>query len=62
LWKEEIQDMVRKNVQDHKMTRGPNEKKNEEANVNMVMVVTTRSKVHKEVIFYKEKPFKGKEP
>ncbi len=43
--------MVRKNVQDHKMTMGPNEKKNEEANVNMVMVVTTRSKVHKEVIF-----------
>jgi hypothetical protein len=32
-------------------TGGLNEKKNEEANVNMVMAVTTRSKALKEVVF-----------
>jgi hypothetical protein len=30
---------------------GPNEKKNEEAIINMVMAITTRSKAHEEVAF-----------
>jgi len=44
--------MVRKKTQDHKsMGGGASEKKNEEAIVNMVMVITTRSKVPEEVAF-----------
>jgi hypothetical protein len=50
-WKEEIFKMIRKKTQNHKSTRGPNEKKNEKVTVNMVMVVTTRSKAPEEVAF-----------
>jgi hypothetical protein len=42
--------MVRKKTQDHKSRKGPSEKKNEEAIVNMVTVITT-SKAPKEVSF-----------
>jgi hypothetical protein len=38
------------------------EKKNEKATANMVMVVTTKSKVLKEVVFQYKEPFKRKEP
>jgi hypothetical protein len=54
--------MVRKETQYHKSMGGPNEKKNEEAIVNMVMVVINRSKVHEEVAFQEREPLKGKEP
>lgn len=37
-------------------------KKNEETIVNMVMVVTTKSKAPKEVVFHEKEPLKGKEP
>ncbi len=53
--------MVRKKIQDHKSPKGPSEKKNEEAIVNMVMAITT-SKAPKEVIFHEREPLKVKEP
>jgi hypothetical protein len=43
--------MIRKKTQNHKSIGGPNEKKNEDVTVNMVMVVTTRSKALEEVAF-----------
>jgi hypothetical protein len=49
--------MVNNKMQNDKSTRGPSEKKNEEAIVNMVMVVTTRSKAHEE-----RESLKGQEP
>jgi hypothetical protein len=54
--------MVREKTQNHKLTRRLSEKKNEQAIINMVMVVTTRSKVHEEVAFQEREPLKGKEP
>jgi len=54
--------VARKKTQNHKLTWGLSEKKNEEAIINMVMVVTTRSKVHEEVAFQEREPLKGKEP
>lgn len=54
--------MVRKKTQYHKSMGGPNEKKNEEATINMVMAITTESKVLEEVAFQERKPLKGKEP
>ncbi len=53
--------MVRKKTRDHKSLKGPNEKKNEEAIVDMVMAITT-SKAPKEVAFHEREPLKGKEP
>ncbi len=44
------------------MKRGPSEKKNEEAIVNMVMVVTSKNKVLEEEVFQKREPFKGEKP
>ncbi len=61
-WKEKIREMVRKKAQDHKVMGGFNEKKNEEATTNMVMVATTKSMAPKEVVFQYKEPFKGKEP
>jgi hypothetical protein len=43
--------MVKKKTQDHKTTRGLSEKKNEEAIVNMVMAIITKSKALEEVAF-----------
>lgn len=54
--------MIRKKTQNHKSTRGPNEKKNEEVTINMVMVVTTRSKALEEVAFQENQSFQRKEP
>jgi hypothetical protein len=54
--------MVRKKTQDHKTTGGPNEKKNEEIIVNMVMAITTRNKVSKEVVFRRENLSTGRNP
>jgi len=54
--------MARKMTQNHKLTWGLSEKKTEEAIINMVMVVTTRSKVHEEVAFQEREPLKGEEP
>ncbi len=54
--------MVKKKTQDHKTTRGLSEKKNEEAIVNMVMAIITKSKALEEVAFQENKLIKGKEP
>jgi hypothetical protein len=43
--------MVKNEMQDDKSIGGRNEKKNEEAIFNMVMVVTTKSKAFEEVAF-----------
>jgi hypothetical protein len=43
--------MVKNKMQDDKSIGGPNEKKNEEATFNMVMIVTTKSKTLDEVGF-----------
>jgi hypothetical protein len=59
---EGVSEMVRKKTQYHKSMGGPNEKKNEEATINMVMAITTESKVLEEVAFQERKPLKGKEP
>jgi hypothetical protein len=42
--------------------RGLSEKKNEEATVNMVMAITTKSKVLEEEVFQEREPLKGKNP
>jgi hypothetical protein len=62
LWKEEIQKMERNKTQDHKSMGGPNEKKNEEATVNMAMTITIKSKAHEEVAYQEKGPFKRKDP
>ncbi len=46
-------------MQDHKSPKRPNEKKNEEAIVNMVTTITT-SKAPKEVTFHEKESLKGK--
>jgi hypothetical protein len=43
--------MVNNKMQNDKSTGGPSEKKNEEAIVNTIMIVTTKSKALKEVAF-----------
>jgi hypothetical protein len=43
-------------------TRGPSEKKNEKATINMVMVVTTNSKALEEVAHQDKEPLNGKDP
>ncbi len=41
---------------------GHSEKNNEEATINMVMAIITRSKAFEEVAFQKRELFKGKDP
>lgn len=48
--------MVKKKVQDLKSMGGPSEKKNEEATINMVMVITTKNKALEEVAFQEKEP------
>ncbi len=54
--------MVNNKMQNDKSTGGPSEKKNEEAIVNTIMVVTTKSKASKEVAFQEREQLKGEEP
>lgn len=54
--------MERNKTQDHKSMGGPNEKKNEEATVNMAMTITIKSKAHEEVAYQEKGPFKRKDP
>ncbi len=54
--------MVNNKMQNDKSTGGPSEKKNEEAIVNTIMIVTTKSKALKEVAFQEREQLKGEEP
>jgi hypothetical protein len=51
MWKEEIHETVMKKTQDHKTIGGPSEKNNEEAIVNMVMAIITKSNALEKVAF-----------
>ncbi len=49
-------------MQDDKSIGGPSEKKNEEATINTILVVTTKNKAHEEVTFQEKELLKRQEP
>jgi hypothetical protein len=54
--------MIKNKMQDDKSIGGASEKKNEEATINTILVVTTKSKAHEEVTFQEKELLKRQEP